>query len=102
MSPELRNRLDDIRRLCQSRGVVEFYAFGSSVEGGFDPEASDYDFLVRFEPCPPSEHADRYFGLLEDLQDLLKAPIDLVEIDAISNPYFRSEAERSRVSLYAA
>ncbi len=51
--------IERIAPLCKAFGLAERYAFGSSVEGGFDPETSDYDFLIRFAPCTPYEHADR-------------------------------------------
>ncbi len=96
------DKKEALTRLCERRGVRELYLFGSAAEGTFEPSRSDYDFLVRFFPCAPAEHADRYLGLLEDLQDLLGARIDLIEIDAIKNDYFRRETEATRVPLYAA
>jgi predicted nucleotidyltransferase len=50
----------------------------------------------------PAEHADRYFGLLEKLEILLQAPVDLVESGAIRNPFFRRAVEATQVTLYAA
>ena len=49
----------------------------------------------------PSGHANSYFGLAEDLAELLGVPIDLVEPRPISNPYFRDEIERA-LALYEA
>ena len=76
-------------------------AFGSVAtnEAG---SGSDVDFLVSFEVLPTGGYAEAYFGLLEGLQDLLGAPVDLVVDRAIRNPYFRQSVERSRESLYAA
>ncbi|MBI2435269.1 MAG: nucleotidyltransferase domain-containing protein [Candidatus Hydrogenedentes bacterium] len=88
--------------LCTKYQAERLYAFGSAVGGGFDVDKSDFDFLVRFFPCTPEEHADRYFGLLESLEALLETKVDLVEIDAIKNPYFRQEVEATRILLYAA
>ena len=50
----------------------------------------------------PGEHADAYFGMLEALQDLFERNIDLVEIKAITNPYFLESINRTRTVLYAA
>jgi predicted nucleotidyltransferase len=50
----------------------------------------------------PSQHADAYFGLLAALQDLFQRDIDLIEIRAIQNPYFRDSVEQNRTLLYAA
>lgn len=94
--------LDKIKQLCEQFLVEELYIFGSAAEGHFAEDRSDVDFLVRFFPCSPIEHKDRYFGLLESFQDLLDRSVDLVEIDAVTNSYFRREAERSRIPIYAA
>ena len=76
--------------------------FGSAVDDRFDGAESDLDFLVEFLPLQPGEHADAYFGLLEDLERLFERPIDLVMSRAIRNRYFKESIERSRVPLYAA
>ncbi len=94
--------LESIERLCDEFGVAELYAFGSSVEGGFDAEHSDFDFLVRFKASSPIEHADSYFGFLEALQDLLAASIDLVELDAVTNERFWRSVSETKIQIYAA
>ena len=76
--------------------------FGSAAGEGFEPSRSDLDFLVDFEPSSHSEMADRYFGLLEALEDLFGCRIDLVMTAAIKNPYFLKGIEPSRTLLYAA
>jgi len=58
--------------------------------------------LVEFEKMPPSEHADQYFGLAEDLERLFGRPVDLVEAGPIRNPYFRKSLEDTQVEIYAA
>lgn len=47
-------------------------------------------------------YADRYFGLLEGLEQLFGRPVDLVVASAIRNPYFRESVERTKALLYAA
>lgn len=51
-------------------------------------------------PLAPG-YADRYFGLLEGLQNLFKRPVDLVD-SAIRNPHFREAVDRNKALLYAA
>jgi len=46
--------------------------------------------------------ADRFFGLLEDLQKLLGRRIDLVSLKSAKNPYFIESATRHKITLYAA
>jgi uncharacterized protein len=48
----------------------------------------------------PAEHAEAYFGLQEDLEQLFGAQVDLVEPDPIRNPYFLQAVEQTEVVLY--
>ena len=88
--------------LCRRYRVARLDVFGSAVSGAFELTTSDLDFLVTFEPMPPAEHADAYFGLLQDLEALFGRNVDLIEEAAIRNPYFRRSVAASRVPLYAA
>jgi predicted nucleotidyltransferase len=76
--------------------------FGSAAGDRFDPNGSDVDFLVEFQPLADGEHADAYFGLLAALQLLLARPVDLVMTRAIRNPYFLEAIEPTRTLVYAA
>jgi hypothetical protein len=99
----IRAHLETLERLCQKHRVQRLELFGSAASGrGFDESASDLDFLVEFQPLSPQAHADAYFGLLTDLQDLFSLSIDLVEVRAVSNPYLLQAIEESRELLYAA
>jgi predicted nucleotidyltransferase len=61
----------------------------------------DLDLLVRFEPGWEGAF-DRYFGLKQDLEVVSGTSVDLIEIDAVRNPYLRDEFERTQVVLYEA
>jgi predicted nucleotidyltransferase len=98
----LEERQQSVVELCRRYRVARLDVFGSAVSGSFKPTTSDLDFLVTFEPMPPAEHADAYFGLLEELEALFGRNVDLIEEDAIENPYFRRSVAASRVPLYAA
>lgn len=76
--------------------------FGSVVTGRFDPESSDLDFLVEFETGSPGELAERYLGLLTDMESLFGRPVDLLMPAAVENPYFLRQIESSRKLLYLA
>lgn len=68
----------------------------------FDADHSDLDFIVEFNHFTVANAADRYLGLLVDLEDLFARKIDLVSYRAIRNPYFKEVVDRTRVQLYAA
>jgi hypothetical protein len=101
MSPIVQSKRSEIIDLCRKFHVVELYLFGSGATDELN-EASDLDFLVSLGDCTAAESAHRYFGLLAALQDLFQRNIDLVEIEAISNPYFMRDVEATRSLLYAA
>lgn len=90
-----------LKELCDRFAVKRLELFGSAAEGRFETEKSDLDFLVEFEPMSPGDHADAYFGLLEALQDLFGRDIDLVETQAIRNPYLLAAVNESRTVIYA-
>ena len=102
MNPDIEARLEPLRQLCEKHRVARLDLFGSATGGDFDPERSDFDFLVEFQPMSHEEHADAFFGLLEDLERLLGRRVDLLEPGPIRNPYLKRSIEASRRALYAA
>lgn len=94
-----RKQLDD---LCRAYDVRRLDMIGSAVRGGFDPERSDLDFVVEFNNFTVSRAADRFFGLLVDLESLFGRSVDLISYRAIRNPVFKQIVDESRVELYAA
>ena len=102
MTPIVSDRLDAIASVARKHGVRRLFLFGSGLSDDFDSQRSDLDFLVEFNSKAPFDHANSYFGLIEDLQSLLGLPIDLVEPGPISNPYLRAEIERTKCPLYEA
>ena len=102
MHPLIENNRKTLIALCVKYRVHRLALFGSVASDRFDPETSDIDVLVEFEPTTSVEHADSYFGLLEALEDLLLVPVDLIEPGPITNPYFRQVIEQTQVVLYEA
>jgi hypothetical protein len=99
---QLEGRKIELEALCRRFRVSRLEIFGSAATGGFRSETSDIDFVVEFEqPCGPG-CADRYFGLMEALEELFGRRVDLVVATAIRNPYFREMVETTKVLLYAA
>jgi predicted nucleotidyltransferase len=102
MNLELTRHRPEIERLCRQYRVRRLELFGSAAAGEFRPGKSDLDFLVEFEPLSAGAYADTYFGLLEVLERLFGAPVDLVVASAIENPYFWRAVDQSKTLLYAA
>lgn len=92
----------ELAELCRRHGVLRLALFGSVANDDFDPGRSDLDFLVEFAPAPRNRSLDSYFALLWDLERLFGRKVDLVEWDAVRNPYIRANIEATRELLYAA
>ena len=98
----LKEKQDEIRRLCEKHRVMSFDVFGSAATGHFN-ESSDLDFLVDFDPAlPATQKAEAFFGLKEDLEVMFSRSVDLVTVSSLTNPYFRASVLEERHSLYAA
>lgn len=98
----LEDRREELTQLCRDFRVKRLDAFGSAAESNrFDPDRSDIDLLVEFEPMDPVRHAKAYFGLLAALQDLFDRGIDLLEFRAVTNPYLLESIEKQRRRIYA-
>jgi predicted nucleotidyltransferase len=102
MNPIIQDKLKDLLALCKERRVQRLALFGSAAAGPLDSATSDLDLIVEFKPMPPAQHADSYFGLMEDLEKLFGMSIDLVEPGPIRNPFFRQVVEETQVVLYEA
>ena len=60
------------------------------------------DVLVLFERGKGINAFQQYFDLKESLEALFGRQVDLVCANAIRNPYFKLELERSSQLIYAA
>ena len=67
----------------------------------FDPEASDADFLVEFDPDSDLPPLEQFFGLVDALREALGRPVDVVEYHEFRNPYLRASINESREVVYA-
>ena len=102
MHAAIADKKDELAELCRRYGVARLEVFGSAARGtDFDPQTSDVDFLVVFIPSSDLAPFDQFFGLAEALRHTLGHPVDLVESDAIYNPYLRVAIDRSRELVYA-
>ena len=102
MTSVITKNSDKLVELCVRFRVARLAVFGSAATGEHDPEASDVDMIVEFEPLSPVERADAYFGLLEALEDLFGTSVDLLEMEPIRNPYLKRSIEETQVVVYEA
>ena len=102
MNRIVKERLNDIIKLCENNGVKSLYVFGSANTNEFDKN-SDLDFLIAFqESLSIEEYTENYFTLQYKLRELLKRDIDLVTQNSLSNPFFIQSIDQNKQLLYGA
>ena len=102
MNDVLDSRRAELAALCTRLHVKRLDIFGSAVRGGFDPAASDLDFLVEFDMPDPVQYAEAYFSLKERLEAIFERRVDLVTRSSVVNPYFRESIDSCHRQVYAA
>jgi len=90
---------ESIRKLCDKHRVKRLYAFGSVLTKKFN-DGSDIDLVVDFDTIDVASYADNYYDLKFSLQDILKRQVDLLEEQAIKNPYFKQAIHQNRKLVY--
>jgi len=95
----IEKNIDSIKNLCDKHKVKELYIFGSVLTDRFN-EASDIDILIQFDDIELNDYFDNYMDFKEELESLLKYPVDLVENQAIKNPVFRQIVDRDKKLIY--
>jgi len=89
-----------IAEFCRRWEVVEFSLFGSVLRNDFRPD-SDVDVLVAFS----DEAQISLFDLVQmqlDLEKIFRRPVDILEKDALENPYRKREILSTAQVIYAA
>ena len=102
MIDQIDSHREELQALCRRFHVRRLDLFGSAARGDFDPDRSDFDFVVEFDRAAPQHPFDSYFGLKEELEALFGRNVDLVELSAVRNPYLKASIEQSRENVYAA
>ena len=102
MNRIVKERLNDIVKLCENNGVKSLYIFGSANTDKFDKK-SDIDFLIAFkDSLSIEEYTENYFTLQYKLRELFKREIDLVTQNSLSNPFFIQSIDQNKQLLYGA
>ncbi|WP_192346623.1 nucleotidyltransferase family protein [Algoriphagus sp. Y33] len=84
--------------LCKTHKVKQLFVFGSVMTTSFNDE-SDLDFLIDFDKLNIKDFATIFFEFKFALEDLFNRNIDLIEREAIRNPYFKEEVEETKLLM---
>lgn len=101
MHQSIAQKREEIAALCRRYDVATLEVFGSAARAvDFDTTRSDADFLVTYKSESRLSPLEQFFGLAEALAALLGRPIDLVEPQAVENPYVLDGINRTRQFVY--
>jgi predicted nucleotidyltransferase len=90
---------EQIAEFCRRWKITEFALFGSVLRDDFRPD-SDVDVLVTF--APEAGHSLFDFVTMEDeLVEIFGRKVDLVEKEAVQNPFRRHHILRTQQLVYA-
>ena len=89
-----------IAEFCRKWQITEFALFGSVLRDDFRPDG-DVDVLVSFSPESHWSLLD-VVGMIEDWKMMFGRDVDLVEKEAIRNPFRRQSILGDNEVLYAA
>lgn len=95
-------RRTELEELCRTYGVRHLRLFGSAARADFDPERSDFDFLVDFGPAVGRNRFQQFIHFKLELERLVERPVDLVPTSSLRDPRLRAAAEKGALDLYAA
>lgn len=102
MHAAIADKREQLAELCRRYDVVRLEVFGSAARGtDFNPDTSDADFLVEFDPDSDLPPLEQFFGLVDALSEALGRSVDLVENHEFRNPYLRASINESREVVYA-
>lgn len=96
---QLASYKQQINELCVNHKVKSLYAFGSVLTADFNSK-SDIDLIVNFKEMDVAEYADNYFDLKFSLQNIFNRSVDLMEEQAIKNPYFKQALNQKKELVY--
>ncbi len=91
---------DRLAEFSRKWKVTEFALFGSILRDDFGPQ-SDIDVLVTFHPGAAWSLWD-LLDMRDELREMFGREVDLIEKDALRNPFRRHEILKSYKVVYAA
>jgi hypothetical protein len=97
----LNDNIENVKKLCMKYHVGRLYVFGSVTGTSFNDD-SDIDFIVSFKNVNLDEYADNYFEFKFSLKDLLNRDIDLLEENAMNNPFLMRTIDATKKLVYEA
>ncbi len=94
---------EQIALICRRFHVQRLDLVGSAARGSdFDPQRSDLDFLVTFEPGYEGPPFSEFLALQDALAMAAGRRVDLISDASVRNPYIRASMARDRITVHEA
>ncbi len=90
---------EQIQKLCSKHKVDQMFVFGSVITKDFN-ENSDVDFLVKFGKIDLYEYFENLLNLKENLEKILLHKVDILEMQALKNPYLKKSIDNNKLLIY--
>lgn len=90
---------DQLEAFCRKHAIREMALFGSVLRDDFSDE-SDIDFLVSFFPAAAHSLLD-HVHMEHELAGLLGRKVDMIEKEAVENPFVRQQIHSNLALIYA-
>jgi predicted nucleotidyltransferase len=100
LKQSIHNSMQEFISLCKKHNVQSLYAFGSSVNGEFDEQSSDFDFLVEVGDVDPVQKGENLLAIWDKFEQLFQRKIDLLTESSIRNPVLKRTVDRTKVLIY--
>ena len=91
--------IDKIITLCKQYKVHKLFVFGSILTNRFN-EHSDVDFVVDFNKDEVDDYFNNYFDFKYALENVFGRKVDLLENQAITNPYLKKNIDATKALVY--
>jgi predicted nucleotidyltransferase len=98
----LESKKPSVTSLCREFGVIRLRVFGSALSDTWSPSESDIDFAADFERVEGLNAFDQVLGFKVELEAILQARVDLVDLRLSKNPFFKQNVESQAKTVYAA
>ena len=95
----IENNIQKIVALCKKHKVNKLFVFGSILSNRFNDD-SGVDLVVSFNKAEVSDYFDNYFDFKYSLEELFGREVDLLEEQAIKNPYLKKNVDATKALIY--
>jgi predicted nucleotidyltransferase len=75
------------------------FVFGSVLTKEFN-QNSDIDFLVKFGDIDLYDYFENLLNLKENLEKVFQRKVDILEMQAVKNPYLKKSIDNSKLLIY--